>query len=279
MNGPAEAEERLIRPRHGMVAINFRELWQFRELFVFLTWRDILIRYKQTVIGMMWAVLQPILTMGILVFVFSRLAKMPDGGVPYPVLTFAAILPWQFFSTAVASSSASVVGSSGMISKVYFPRLIIPGSASLSGAMDFAVSLIVLCLLMLFYQVPFRIHLLLIPVFVVVAALTAFSFGLWLSALNVKYRDVKYVVPFLLRMGMYISPVGFMSSLVPAKWRFLYSLNPMVGVIDGFRWAILGPDFEPCWPGFGVSLAAVMFVLVSGLYFFRSTEKTFADII
>lgn len=262
-----------------MVAINFRELWQFRELFAFLTWRDVLIRYKQTAIGMMWAVLQPVLTMGILVFVFSRLAKMPDGGVPYPVLTFAAVLPWQLFSTAVASSSASVVGSAGMISKVYFPRLIIPGSASLSGAMDFAVSLAVLFLLMLIFQVPFRLHLLLIPVFVLSAVLTAFAFGLWLSALNVKYRDVKYMVPFLLRMGMYISPVGFMSSLVPAKWRFLYSLNPMVGVIDGFRWAILGPEFEPYWPGFGVSMAAVCLVLVSGLYFFRSTEKTFADII
>ncbi|MGD9872961.1 MAG: ABC transporter permease [Kiritimatiellia bacterium] len=279
MNIPAESEERVIRPRHGMVAINFRELWQFRELFVFLAWRDIQIRYKQTLIGMLWAVLQPLLTMVILVFVFGRLAKMDSGGMPYAVLTFAAVLPWQFFATAITSSSASVVGSGGMISKVYFPRLIIPGSSALSGIMDFVVSLGILFLLMIFYQVPFRIHLLLIPVFVLAAVLTAFAFGLWLSALNVKYRDVKYIVPFLVRMGMYVSPVGFMSSLVPGKWRFLYSLNPMVGVIDGFRWAILGPKFEPSWPGFAASLAVVFVILVSGLYYFRATEKTFADVI
>ncbi len=275
----AAVAERVIRPRKGLVPIDFRELWAYRELLGFLVWRDIVIRYKQTAIGILWAVIQPVLSMVVFTVIFSRLAKLSSGGAPYAVMTFAAILPWQFFAGALSQSSASVVGSSAMISKVYFPRFFIPASATLGGLADFLVSLVILFGLMLWYGVPFRPHLLLLPCFFAVGAAAAFGAGLWFGALNVKYRDVKYVVPFLVRLGMYVSPVGFMSAVVPERWRFWYSLNPMVGVIDGFRWAILGPEFEPYWPAFAVSVAVVALVLVSGAYFFRSTERTFADVI
>ena len=271
--------ERVIRPKKGLVSIDFSELWRYRELFVFLAWRDILVRYKQTAIGILWAVIQPFMIMIVFTVIFGGLAKFPSKGVPYAVMTFAAVLPWQFFANALSQGSASVVGSAGMISKIYFPRLIVPGSAVLSGVVDFAISLLMLFGLMAWYHVEFRLHLLLLPLFFMLGFATAFGVSLWFSALNVKYRDVKYVVPFIVRMGMYISPVGFMSSIVPEKWQFLYSLNPMVGVIDGFRWCVLGAKFEPYWPGFWISVAVVAIILVSGAYYFRFTEKTFADVI
>jgi len=271
--------ERVIRPRHGLSAIDFAELRRYRELLFFLAWRDILIRYKQTAIGVAWAVLQPLLIMIVFTVIFGRAARFPSHGAPYAVMTFAAILPWQFFSNAMMTSSQSVVGAANIVRKIYFPRLIIPISATLSGTIDFLVSCIILFGLMLWYGVALRVHLLLLPVFFLLALAAALSVGLWLSALNVKFRDVKYTVPFLVRLGMYISPVGFMSEIVPDRWRFLYSLNPMVGVIDGFRWAVLGPDFEPYWAGLWASVGVVVVLLVSGAYFFRSTEKTFADII
>ena len=199
--------------------------------------------------------------------------------MPYAVMTFAALLPWQFFSNALGETSNSVVASANIISKVYFPRLIIPASAVLSGLLDFAVSLGILVGLMLWYRIHFQPLLILLPVFLAVAFLASFAIGTWLAALNVKYRDVKYIVPFFTRMGLYVSPVGFMSNLVPEHWRFWYSLNPMVGVIDGFRWCVLGSGFEPYWPGFWASLAVVVVLLVSGVLYFRSTEKTFADVI
>jgi len=272
-------EERVIRAKRGLVAIDFQELWRYRELFWFLAWRDILIRYKQTAIGVAWAVLQPVLTMLVFTVVFGRLAKLPSNGAPYAVMTFAAVLPWQFFANAMSASSGSLVASANMVRKVYFPRLIIPASSTVSGALDFAISFVILLVLMLWYGTPLRVHLLLLPVFGLICMLAAFGVGLWLSALNVKYRDVKYVVPFLVRMGLYVSPVGFLSSVVPGRWRFWYGLNPMVGVIDGFRWAVLGPEFEPYWPGVRMSVAVVLVTLVSGAYFFRTTEKTFADVI
>ncbi len=281
------AYDRVIRPRRGLVAINFQELWQYRELFWFLAWRDILLRYKQTYLGVAWAILQPFLTMVVITLIFGVLAELPSGGVPYAVMTLAGILPWYFFSNAMTESSNSLVASSRMISKIYFPRLIIPGSAVISGTLDFVVGFLMLLLIMLYYGVPLTPHLLLLPVFLLVAFLTAFAAGLWFSALNVRYRDIKYVVPFITRMGFYVSSVVFSTQWVHEKlaakglsqWLFVYCLNPMVGVIDGFRWCILGPQFEPYWPGFFTSLGVVLALLISGAFYFRSTEKTFADII
>jgi len=214
---------------------------------------------------------------------FSRLARFSSNGAPYAVMTLAALLPWQFFSNALSESSNSLVASANMISKVYFPRLIVPAASVLSGGLDFLISLGLLCAMMLWYHVPFRLNLLILPVFFLASFLAAFSVGVWLSALNVRYRDVKYVVPFLTRIGLYVSPVGFMSTLVLEKMgpriHFLYSLNPMVGVIDGFRWCVLGHGFEPYWPGFLASQAAVLLCLGSGIVYFRTTEKRFADVI
>jgi lipopolysaccharide transport system permease protein len=271
--------EHIIRPKHGLVAIDFKELWRYRELFGFLAWRDILVRYKQTAIGVAWAVIQPILTMVVFTVIFGRLAKLPSSGAPYPVMIFAALLPWQFFANALSQSSGSLIGSANIISKVYFPRLIIPVSSTISGVVDFLISFTILIGLIIWYGVSLRFHLLLLPLFFFVGFFAALAVGLWLSALNVKYRDVRYVVPFLVQVGLFVSPVGFISGIVPGKWRFWYTLNPMVGVIDGFRWAILGPNFEPYWPGFWASLAILSLILLCGAYYFRFTEKTFADII
>lgn len=273
------AGERVIRPRRGLSAVNFGELWRYRELFGFLAWRDVLVRYKQTYLGIAWAVLQPILTMVVFVFVFEKLGHFESNGEPYAVMTFAALLPWQFFSNALSESSNSLVVSANMISKIYFPRLIIPASAVFSGIVDFCIALIILFALMLWYGVPFREKLLLLPLFLAVAFAAALAAGIWLSALNVKYRDVKYIVPFFTRIGLYASPVAFMTSAVPERWRFWFCLNPMVGVIDSFRWCILGPKFEPYWPGFWASLAATLVLLATGVLYFRSAEKTFADVI
>ncbi len=273
------AKEIIIRPKHGLVAIDFAELWRYRELFGYLAWRDILVRYKQTAIGVAWAVIQPVATMIIFTVVFGRIAELPSGGAPYAVMTFAAILPWQFFANAMSQSSQSVVGAQNMVQKVYFPRLIIPFSSTLSGVMDFLISLVILFLLMAWYGIAPQWNLLLLPVFSLCALAAALSVGIWLSALNVKYRDVKYIVPFIVSTGLYVSPVGFMSAVVPEQWRFWYNLNPMVGVIDGFRWAILGAEFEPYWPGFILGMSVVFVLLVTGLYYFRASEKTFADII
>ena len=277
-------EERVIRAHRGLAFVDFGELWRYRELFVFLAWRDILIRYKQTVIGVLWAVIQPVMTMLVFTVIFGKLAKLDSGGAPYPLLTLAALLPWQFFGNAVSQSSNSVVASGHMISKIYFPRLVIPLSAVMSGLLDFGIALILLFLVMLGYAltgapVGFHWQLVCLPLFFLQALLAAVAVGLWLSALNVKYRDVKYAVPFLLTLGLYVSPVGFMSGVIPAKWRLLYSLNPLVGVIDGFRWGVLGPAFEPYWPGVWLSAAIIILVLVTGAIFFRSTERGFADYI
>ena len=279
--------ERVIRPKRGLVAVDFRELWLYRELFGFLAYRDILIRYKQTYLGVAWAVMQPVLTMVVFTVVFGRMAGFSErfhvSAEVYAVLTLSGLVPWLFFANAMSTSSQSLVASSNMISKIYFPRLIIPASTVLSGLVDFAIALMILFGMMLFFGVPFTATLLLLPVFALVAALAAFAVGLWLSALNVKYRDVKYVVPFLVQMGLYASPVGFPSSLVREKFgdtvAFFYSLNPMVGVIDGFRWCVLGKDYEPYWPGFGLSLAVIAVLLATGAIYFRTAEKTFADVI
>ena len=271
--------ERVLKPRKGLGFIDLNELWRYRELFFFLAWRDVLVRYKQTYLGIAWAILQPFLTMVVFTVIFGKLGKFPSNGAPYPLVAFAALLPWQLFSNALTESSNSLVASANMISKIYFPRLIIPASAVISGIVDFACSIVILFFLMLYYRTAFTIELLLLPLFLLHATLSAFAVGVWLSALNVKYRDIKYVVPFLTRVGIYISPVAFLSNIVPERWRLLYDLNPMVCVIDGFRWCILGDAFRPNWQEFGVSTGAVLFLLISGMVYFRSTEKTFADVI
>jgi len=257
----------------------WKDLWIYRELFYFLAWRDILVRYKQTVIGILWAVLRPLLTMIVLSIVFGKLAKLPSEGVPYPILVFAALLPWQFFSSSFSGASNSLIGNSHLISKVYFPRLIIPTSSIIVSFVDFAISGIILLGLMLWYDFLPTIRILSLPFFILIAFTASMGTGLWISALNVKYRDFKHIIPFVVQFGLYISPVGFSSTVVPENWRLLYSLNPMVGVIDGFRWAILGNQIQIYMPGFILSICLVSIIFTGGLLFFRKTERTFADVI
>lgn len=256
----------------------WRDLWRYRELFYFLAWRDILVRYKQTVVGVAWAVIRPLVTMVVLTIVFGRLAKMDSGGIPYPILVFCGMLPWQFFATAFSESGNSLVSNAGMISKVYFPRLVVPFSSVVTSFVDFMVSAVLMSILMVVYGFIPGPEIVFLPLFVVLAFATAFGGGLWVSALMVRYRDFRFIVPFVVQFGLYISPVGFSSNAVPEQWRPLYSLNPMVGVIDGFRWSILGEQ-NIYWPGIGISVIVVATVIASGVWYFRKTEKTFADVI
>ncbi len=257
----------------------WRDLWNYRELFYFLAWRDILVRYKQTAVGIAWALIRPFLSMIIFSVVFGKLAKLPSEGVPYPILVFAAMLPWQFFSNSLSECSNSLISNSNLISKVYFPRLIVPTSAVIVSFVDFMISGIILLGLMAWYDFVPGWRILTLPLFILIAFAAAIGAGLWLSALNVEYRDFRYIVPFIVQFGLYISPVGFSSSIVPDQWRLIYSLNPMVGVIDGFRWAILGSSFNIYWPGFLLSVTLVVFLLISGIWYFRKMEQTFADVI
>ncbi len=255
------------------------DLWRYRELFYFLAWRDILVRYKQTVIGIAWALIRPFLTMVVFTVVFGKLAKLPSEGVPYPIMVFAAMLPWQFFSNALSEASNSLVGNANLISKVYFPRLIIPASSVITSFVDFLISGVILVGLMAWYRFVPDWRIITLPLFIGIAFAAAMGAGLWLTALNVKYRDFRYIVPFIVQFGLYISPVGFSSSIVPSRWRLLYSLNPMVGVIDGFRWAILGSESKIYLPGFIISMVIVAALLITGIMYFRKTEKSFADVI
>ncbi len=268
----------IIEPNRTTGAF-FRELLRYRELFYFLAWRDILVRYKQTVIGIAWSVIRPLLTMLVFTVVFGRLAKLPNEGVPYPILVFSAMLPWQYFANAMQESSNSLIAESRLISKVYFPRLIVPASSVIVSAVDFLISLALLGLLMLGYGFVPSWTLLFMPFFFLLATLAALGVGFWLSALNVKYRDFRYIVPFLVQFGLYVSPVGFSSSVVPERWRLLYSLNPMVGVIDGFRWCVQGTASSLYLPGFLISAAISALAFFSGVWFFRRTERFFADFI
>ena len=257
----------------------WRELWRYRELFYFLAWRDILVRYKQTVIGLLWALIRPFLTMIVLVIVFGKLAKLPSGDVPYPILVFAAILPWQFFSNAFTEAGNSLINNANMLSKVYFPRLVMPTSAVIVSFLDFLISGAILVGLMFWYGFFPDWRILTLPLFIFIAFALAMGAGLWIAALNVKYRDFRYIIPFVVQFGLYVSPVGFSSAIVPEQWRFWYSLNPMVGVIDGFRWAILGGNTQIYWQGFSLSVALVALILITGIMYFRKTEKTFVDLI
>lgn len=257
----------------------WKDLWRFRELFYILSWRDLKVRYKQTVIGVAWSILRPLLTMIVFTVIFSRIAKLPsEGSAPYAIMVFAAMLPWQFFANSLSESSQSLIGNSNLISKVYFPRLIIPTSSIIVNLVDFLISFGLLILLMIFYQFIPSWHIIFLPLFLLLAFLASFGIGLYLTALNVKYRDFRYIVPFIVQFGLYVSPVGFSSSVIPEKWRLLYSLNPMVGVIDGFRWAILGQS-NIYWTGFILSIVIILVILFYSIRYFRKMEKTFADVI
>ncbi|MBL1200334.1 MAG: ABC transporter permease [Nostoc sp. GBBB01] len=258
----------------------WKDLWRYRELFYFLSWRDILVRYKQTIIGMLWALIRPFLTMVVFSVIFGNLAKLPsEGTAPYPILVFAALLPWQFFASALTECSNSLIINANLISKVYFPRLIVPASSVIVSFVDFLVSGMLLVGLMAWYNFIPSWQILSLPLFIAIAFAASLGVGLWLAALNVEYRDFRYIVPFIVQFGLYISPVGFSSSIVPEQWRLLYYLNPMVGVIDGFRWAILGGESKLYWTGFSLSLGLVALLLVSGIWYFRKMERTFADVI
>ena len=257
----------------------WRDLWGYRELFYFLAWRDLLVRYKQTVIGLAWSVLRPLLTMLVFTVIFGKLAKLPSDGAPYPVLVFAAMLPWQFFANALTECSGSLITNANLVSKIYFPRVIVPTSAVVVSFVDFLISAVMLGGLMIGYRVLPDWRIVTLPLFTLIAFAATMGAGLWLAALTVKYRDFRYVVPFIVQFGLYISPVGFTSSIVPLNWRLLYSMNPMVAVIDGFRWALFGGKPDLYWPGSLVSFGVVLALLVSSVWYFRRVERTFADVI
>jgi lipopolysaccharide transport system permease protein len=256
------------------------DLWRYRELFFILAWRDISVRYKQTIIGVLWAIIRPLLTMVVFTVIFSRIAKLPsDGNAPYALMVFAAMLPWSLFSNALSESSNSLISNANLIGKIYFPRMIIPSATLVTAFIDFLISFIILIGMMAYYKFAPGMHILLMPCFIILAMLASLGPGLWITALNVKYRDFRYIIPFVVQFGLYISPVGFSSQIIPEKWRMLYSINPMVGVIDGFRWCILGGNSPIYLPGFILSLFVVAFFLWLGVSRFRRMEKTFADLI
>ncbi len=273
-----QAAETRIEPSRGWVSLRLGELWGYRELLYFLIWRDVKVRYKQTALGIGWAVIQPFFTMVVFSLFFGRLAKMPSDGIPYPIFSFAALVPWGFFSNGLTKASSSLVGSSNLIKKVYFPRLAIPIAGVLSGVVDFFIAFIMLIGLMWWFGITPTRNVLWLPLFLLLACATCLGVSLWLSALNVKYRDVQYVIPFITQFWLFATPVAYPSSLLSEPWRSLYAINPMVGVIEGFRWALLGTDTAP-GPLVLVSSVVALLLLISGAFFFRRFEKTFADVV
>ena len=268
----------VIQPHKGLFQLDLNSVWQYREMLYFLVWRDVKVRFKQMAIGAAWVILQPMITMIIFTLIFGRLAKIPSDGIPYPIFAFSALLPWSYFSQALARSSSSLVGSSNLVTKIYFPRLLIPIAASIGPIVDLFFSFLILLVLMAWYKITPTWGLLALPIFLSFAILTALSVGLWASALYVRYRDVGNIIPFLIQVWMYASPVAYPVSMVPEKWRLLYYLNPMVGVIEGFRWALLGKEI-PNVMIMAVSPAVVLVLLVGGIIYFKKMEQTFADII
>lgn len=274
-----ESFDLIIEPTKGFKGY-WRELWRYRELFFFLAWRDVLVRYKQTVLGLAWALIRPFLILVVLTVVFGKLAKFPtDGGAPYPILVLAALLPWQLFANALSGSSSSLINNSSMISKIYFPKIIIPTSSIIVSFVDFLIAFGLLVVMMFWYGYSPGLKVFCLPLFVLLALLAAMGGGFWMSALNVKYRDFRYIVPFVVQFGLYISPVGFSSNVIPEAWRLVYALNPMVGVIDGFRWALLGGNVEFNFASFLISALVVGILFWTGLNYFRRTEQSFADVI
>jgi lipopolysaccharide transport system permease protein len=279
IHNPIELPTLRIAPSKGWVPLKLKDLWEYRELLYFLVWRDIKVRYKQTALGATWAIIQPFFTMVVFSIFFGHLAKVPSDGIPYPLFSFAALVPWTFFANGLSQSSNSLVGSGTLITKVYFPRLIIPLAAVFSGIVDFVLAFIVLLGMMVYYGLfPTTMNVLWLPLFLLLALTTSLGVGLWLSALNVEYRDVRYIVPFITQFWMLATPIGYPSSLLQQPWRTLYGLNPMVGVAEGFRWALLGTNTAP-GPIIAVSSAAAILILVTGAFYFRRMEKTFADIV
>lgn len=267
-----------IEPIVGWRALQLRELWDYRELLYFLTWRDIKVRYKQTLLGAAWAIIQPVFTMVVFSLFFGKLGQIPSDGLPYPIFTFTALIPWTLFAHALSESSNSLVANKNLITKVYFPRLVVPLSAILAGLVDFSIAFVVLLLMMFYFKIIPTLAIVTIPLFVLLAVLTALAIGLWLSALNVQFRDVRYTIPFMTQFWMFATPIAYPSSLVPEAWRPLYGLNPMAGVVEGFRWALLGKASPPGLM-LAVSVVVVVLLLISGPFYFRRMEKTFADVV
>jgi len=274
----APARVTVIRPSAGWVPLRLRELWDYRELLFFFVWRDVKVRYKQTALGAAWAVIQPFFTMVVFSIFFGRLAKVPSDGLPYSVFAYSALVPWTYFATSLTQSSNSLVEHSRLITKVYFPRVLVPAAAIVAGLLDLVIAFVVLLGILFYHGIVPTAAVLTLPLFVLLASLTAFGVGLWLSALNVQYRDVRYTIPFLVQLWLFATPVAYSSSLVPERWRPLYGLNPMAGVVDGFRWALFGRPAAP-GPLLAVSVASVIVLVISGLFYFRRMERTFADVV
>jgi len=267
-----------IAPSRGWVSLKFGELWEYRELLYFLIWRDIKVRYKQTVLGASWAIIQPLFTMVVFSLFFGQLGKMPSDGIPYPIFSFAALVPWTFFANGLNQSSNSLVGSSNLITKVYFPRLIVPLAAVLSGVVDFAVSFAVLLVMMFFFGIVPTLNFLWLPLLLLLAFIASLGIGLWFSALNVEFRDVRYLITFVTQLWLFATPIAYPSSMLPQPWRTLYGLNPMAGVVEGFRWALLGTNTAP-GPIIAVSSTVAIIILLTGAFYFRRMERTFADLV
>lgn len=274
----AELHLVVIKPSRGWVNLRLKELWEYRELLYFLVWRDVKVRYKQTALGAAWAIIQPFFTMVVFSIFFGGLAKIPSDGLPYPLFAYTALLPWQLFAHSLSESTSSLVSNQSLITKVYFPRLVIPTSSVFAGLVDFAIAFIILVGMLVYFGIKPGIAVITLPLFVLLAVATALSVGLWLSALNVTYRDVRYTIPFLTQFWMFATPIAYPSSLVPEHWRAIYGLNPMAGVVEGFRWALLGKTESP-GSLLAVSVAVVLVLLVGGMYYFRRMEKSFADVI
>ncbi len=268
----------ILKPSNGWAALNLRDLWLYRELIFFMTWRDLKVRYKQTLLGASWAILQPFLTMVVFSIFFGNLAKVPSDGVPYPIFSYTALIPWTLFSKALQDASRSLVSNSHMITKVYFPRMVLPLSSVLAGVVDFLIAFVVLLGMMVFYKIPPTVNVWILPLFLLLALVTAVGVGLWLSALNVLFRDINYVLPFLTQFWMYLTPIAYPTSMIPSEWQMIYALNPMTGVVDGFRWALLGTGQPPGITTLISSIVAVV-LLISGLFYFRRMERLFADMV
>jgi len=268
----------IIEPRKGWIPVNFREIWAFRELLFFLAWRDVKVKYKQAAIGVIWAVLQPLLTMIVFTFIFGRFAKMPSEGVPYPIFVYIGLLPWQYFSSVLSQSTTSVVGGGSMVTKIYFPRLIMPASTAIAALLDFVIASVILGIMMVWYSVSVSWGILLVPLLLLLTIINAVGFGMWFAALNVRYRDVQFAIPFLIQIWMFATPVIYPSSMLGEKYAWILALNPMGGVIEAFRSAVLGHSAIP-WGALGVSSGVGLLVFVGGMFYFKKVERYFADVI
>jgi lipopolysaccharide transport system permease protein len=267
----------VIEAPKGMAALNLGDLWVYRELIAFMTWRDVIVRYKQTFLGVAWAILRPFLSMVVFTIFFGNLAQVPSDGIPYPIFSYTALLPWELFSKALSDASRSLVQNSNMVTKIYFPRMILPLASVLAGVVDFAIAFLVLIGMMMYYHIAPTSNIIYLPLFILLALVTSFGTGLWLSAANVAYRDVNYILPFLTQMWMFITPIVYSASMVPEKWQVIYALNPMAGVVNGFRWALLGS--EPPAPTMWISVGVAIILLISGLFYFKKMERQFADLV